>query len=136
MKRLIQTFLGVFFVVAVAFFVIPAPVHASLPNDCTSGWTQWYGPSWGKMRSCWAVGSAPEDPAGHYEWKFQVQDTQTDGYAVHLEACADSAWNANGSIRNPYSCHNPGTPPPYSPLWGLTLIDHVDGNGISHCVQS
>lgn len=120
-----------------AGLLVSTPAHAA-PSGCTSGWSAWSGPSWGKMRSCWAI-NTDNDFSGNYKywWAFQVQDTQTDGYSVHLEGCGDSAWNQNGSIWMPDSCHNPGTPPPYSPLYGLNLCDiNCQVPNPDWCIQS
>lgn len=61
------------------------------PAPCTN-WSAWQagGTDWGQFRYC-----ADYDASSNTQWwRFQVDDTKTDGYAVHLELCHDS-WPSN-----------------------------------------
>lgn len=66
----------------------------SMPSNCTSGWSSWKtagSPVWGQWRECHAEW---QDEFGTWKkgWKFQVDDTLTDGYGVHLERTTYGTW--------------------------------------------
>lgn len=75
--------------------VVATPAQAdTMPGNCTSGWSAWHtagSPAWGQWREChasWTDDYGTDKTA----WKFQVDDTLTDGYGVHLERTTYGTW--------------------------------------------
>lgn len=130
MKRVLAILVSL--VMGLGLVAIASPASAAIPTSCTSGWSTWYTNGfngggeggWGEARLCYAYYA----DAHEYWWQFQVYDTLTDGYAVHLEACTDQ------TNYFPYSCTNPGQG--YNPLFGLILSDATYAQNGDHCIQS
>ena len=105
------------FATALGIGLMVATPASAVPTGCTSGWSAWYANgfngggegNWGKARFCYAHEN------DLYFWQWQVQDTLTDGYAVHLEACS------NYSPYYPHTCTNVGGG--YSPFFGDIVTD-------------
>lgn len=95
MKRIIARALVLLAILSAGLIAVAAPAHASpMPSDCTSGWSSWHttgSPVWGQWREChasWTDDYGVDKTA----WKFQVDDTYTDGYGVHLEKTTYGTW--------------------------------------------
>jgi hypothetical protein len=98
MKRSIQAIIGVL-IMGVALLIAPVAANAA-PTGCATGWIGWYngGTNWGQMRFCYAIDMSD----GTIYWNFQVDDTLTDGYAVHLEACYATQCGAPTFVPPPF----------------------------------
>lgn len=102
----------------IAGMFVSTPAYASPPSPCTS-WSPWFGASetgWGQFRWC----STVNDDNGNIWYRFQVDDTTTDGYQVHIEIASSQS----GSC-----CY---------PTWVTWLYDDIvyDDSGVTQCFQS
>jgi len=72
------------------------------PTGCETSWSSWRttgSPTWGQWRYCTAANGT------HDLYRFQVDDTLTDGYAVHIEineCCGwqHVAWTGGGCLQS------------------------------------
>ena len=105
--------------------VVATPAQANT-SVCQGTWTSWHngGTNWAQVK--WCADWLWYDGLNQIWWQFQIDDTLTDGYAVHLEACSDDT-----EFYYPYSCHNVSGQ--YSPFWGLIVAGGGSGD---YCPQS
>ena len=75
--------------VLAAIIVTPNTARADTPpTACTSSWSGWQStgsPAWGQWRYCYADWAGSAGGGNWRAYRFQVDDTYTDGYGVHLE---------------------------------------------------
>jgi len=97
-RKLLAGLLGLVTALGVTL-AIASPANATPPTGCTSGWSSWYnqGTDWGQVRFCYAF----DYTENLIYWQFEVDDTKTDGYAVHLEACIATQCGAPSFIPPP-----------------------------------
>ena len=88
-KRLLGTIIAILALTTMVICITAAPVEALPASQCNIGSQLWVNAtdgspaSWGRVRWCVGYDNTGSDQ-GYYPL-FQVDDTLTDGYAVHLE---------------------------------------------------
>jgi len=121
MKKRILSILAVLAVALSGLLAVASPAAANYnPNipTCPS-WDAWdHDPSWGQTRLC------STNNGIQFGFNAQVDDTQTDGYCVHLEWKHSGTWHVVGGSESCGAVVSTGFIPWYeeSPAWTMRQV--------------
>lgn len=125
LRRIISRALVLLALIGAGVVAAAAPAQAlDYPTGCTSSWSSWRttgSPTWGQWRYCTA-----DNGPDNLLIRFQVDDTLTDGYAVHIEANQIGSWSEIPWHLSPGCLQSTGNGETSAwPGWGLFTGEQV-----------